>query len=32
MGADKLNENTPDAPNIFGPVCLPKPKSLRFSK
>ena len=24
-------ENTPNAPNIFDPVCLPKPKS-RFSK
>ena len=32
MGADKSAENTPNAPNIFGPICLPKPKSLRFSK
>jgi len=32
MGADKSAENTPNAPKIFGPICLPKPKSLRFSK
>ena len=32
MGANKSAENTPNAPNIFGPICLPKPKSLRFSK
>ena len=25
MGADKLSENTPNAP-----ICLPKPKSLGF--
>ena len=32
MGADKLAENTPNAQKIFGPICLPKPKSLGFSK
>ena len=32
MGADKSAENTPHAPKIFCPICLPKPKSLRFSK
>ena len=32
MGADKSAENTPNAPKIFGPICLPKPKSLGFSK
>ena len=31
-GADKLAENTPNAPKIFIPICLPKPKSLGFSK
>ena len=25
-------KNTPNAPKIFGPICLPKPKSLGFSK
>ena len=32
MGADKLSENTPNASKYFGPICLPKPKSLGFSK
>ena len=32
MGADKLAENTPNAPKCFGPICLPKPKSLGFLK
>ena len=32
MGADKSAENTPNAPKNFGPICLPKPKSLGFSK
>ena len=32
MGADKSAENNPNAPKIFGPICLPKHKSLRFSK
>ena len=30
--ADKLDENIPNDPNNFGPICLPKPKSLGFSK
>ena len=29
MGADKSAENTP---NIFGPICLPKPKNCDFGK
>ena len=32
MGADKLAENTTNAPKLFGPICLPKPKNLGFSK
>ena len=32
MGADKSAENTPNAPQIFGPICLLKPKSLEFPK
>ena len=32
MGADKSAKNTPNAPKIFAPICLSKPKSLRFSK
>ena len=32
MGADKLAENTPNVPKLFGPICLPKPKCLGFSK
>ena len=28
-GADKSAENTP---KVFDPICLPKPKSLGFSK
>ena len=32
MGADSLAENTPNVQNDFGPICLPKPKSLGFSK
>ena len=32
MGADKSAENTPNAPKIFGPICLPKPQNLGFSK
>ena len=32
MGADKSAENTPNAPNLFGPICLHKPKSLEFTK
>ena len=31
MGANKLAENTPNAPKTFGPICLPKPISLEFS-
>ena len=30
MGADKLFENTPNAPKVICPNCLPKPKSLGF--
>ena len=30
MGADKLAENTPNAPKFICPNCLPKPKSLEF--
>ena len=30
--SDKLAENTANAPNIFVLICLPKPKSLGFSK
>jgi hypothetical protein len=30
MGADKLAENTPNAPKFICPNCLPKPKSLVF--
>ena len=32
MGADKSAENTPNAPKFFGPICLPKSKSLGFSE
>ena len=32
MGADSLAENTQNAPNIFGQICLSKPKSLGLSK
>ena len=32
MGADKLAENTPNAPKYICPICLPKPKSLGFLK
>ena len=32
MGADKSAENTPNAQKIFGKICLPKHKSLEFSK
>ena len=32
MGADSLAENTQNAPKIFGPICLPKPKKLGFAK
>ena len=32
MVADKSAENTQNGPKIFGPICLPKPKSLGFSK
>ena len=32
IGADKSAENTPNAAKLFGPICLPKPKSLGFSK
>ena len=31
-GTDKSAENTPNAHKIFGPIYLPKPKSLGFSK
>ena len=30
MGADKLAENTQNAPKFICPNCLPKPKSLGF--
>ena len=30
MGADKLAENTPNAPTLLVPICLPKPKILGF--
>jgi hypothetical protein len=30
MGADKLAENTPNAPKFIRPNCLSKPKSLGF--
>ena len=32
MGTNKLVENTPNAPILFGPICLPKPKSLKLKK
>ena len=32
IGADKVAENIPNAQNIFGPICLPKPKKLGFSE
>ena len=32
MGADILAKNTPNALQIFVPICLHKPKSLGFSK
>ena len=28
MAADKLAENTPNAPKFNGPNCLPKPKKF----
>ena len=31
-GADKLAENTPNAPKFFSPIRLLKPKCLGFSK
>ena len=31
MGADKLAENTPNAPKLICPNCLPKIKKLRIS-
>ena len=30
MGADSLDENTPNAPEFICPICLPKPKSSGF--
>ena len=30
MGADKLDENTPNAPKFICPICLPKDKSSGF--
>ena len=30
IGADKSAENNPNAFKIFGPICLPKPKSFDF--
>ena len=30
MGADILAENTPNAPQFIGPICLLKPKSLGY--
>ena len=32
MDADKLADNTQNAPQIFDPICSLKPKSLGFSK
>ena len=32
MGADKLAENTTNAPKLICPICLPKPKSLGFDE
>ena len=32
MGADSLAKNSQNAPIFFGQICLPKPKSLGFSK
>ena len=32
MGADSSAENTPNDLKFFGPICLPKPKNLGFSK
>ena len=32
MGTDKSAEDTPNAQNIIGPICLPRPKSFGFSK
>ena len=28
----EMAENIPNAPQIFGPICLPKPKSLGLSE
>ena len=30
MGADELAKNTPNAPKLICPNCLPKPKNLGF--
>ena len=30
MGSDSSAENTQNAPKLFFPICLPKPKSLEF--
>jgi hypothetical protein len=32
MGTVVWPENTQNAPTFFGPICLPKPKSLGFSE
>ena len=32
MGAGTSAKNIPNAPKIFNPICLPKPKCLGFSK
>ena len=31
MSADSLAKNTPNVPKRFSPICLPKPKSQRYS-
>jgi hypothetical protein len=32
MGADSLAENTPNAPELISPICLPKHKSSGFQR
>ena len=32
MGADKLAENTPNAPEYTCPICVLKPKGLDFNE
>ena len=32
MGADSLAKNTPNAHEFICPICLPKPKALKFNE